>query len=58
MAAMPERMRIALTMFRLEDESQRTIADTLGITVSGVEKLLRRAYAQLHDAAGADRDER
>ena len=58
MAAMPERMRIALTMFRLEDESQRTIADTLGITVSGVEKLLRRAYAQLHAAAGADRDER
>ena len=54
-AAMPERMRTALTMFRLEEESQRTIATTLGITISGVEKLLRRAYAQLHAAAGADR---
>ena len=57
-AAMPERMRTALTMFRLEDQSQRTIAAELGITVSGVEKLLRRAYAQLHAATGADRDAR
>lgn len=55
MAAMPERMRTALTMFRLEEESQKSIAATLGITVSGVEKLLRRAYTQLHAAAGADR---
>lgn len=54
-AAMPERMRTALTMFRIEEQSQRTIAQTLGITVSGVEKLLRRAYAQLHAASVADR---
>ena len=53
-AAMPERMRTALVMFRLEDQSQRTIAAQLSITVSGVEKLLKRAYAQLH-AAAADR---
>ena len=53
-AAMPERMRAALTMFRVEEQSQRTIAVELGISVSGVEKLLRRAYAQLAAAAGAD----
>jgi RNA polymerase sigma-70 factor (ECF subfamily) len=50
MAAMPERMREALRMFRVENQPQRAIADTLGISVSGVEKLLQRAYRQLHDA--------
>jgi RNA polymerase sigma-70 factor (ECF subfamily) len=47
--AMPERMRIALHRFRIEGRSQRAIADELGITVSGVEKLLQRAYRQIHD---------
>lgn len=51
--AMPPRMRDALRLFRIEGASQRAIADTLGITVSGVEKLLKRAYRQvradLHD---------
>lgn len=49
-AAMPERMRTALALFRLEGWTQAKIAEHLGITVSGVEKLLRRAYRQLHDA--------
>ncbi|MET0138317.1 MAG: RNA polymerase sigma factor [Sphingobium sp.] len=46
---MPERMRRALILFRVEEQPQRAIAQTLGITVSGVEKLLRRGYRQLID---------
>lgn len=48
-AAMPERMAAALRMFRVEGCPQRDIAAELGITVSGVEKLLRRAYRQISD---------
>ena len=48
-AAMPDRMATALRMFRIEDRSQREIAQTLGISVSGVEKLLQRAYRQIRD---------
>lgn len=48
-AAMPERMAKALKMFRLERRPQKEIAEELGITVSGVEKLLKRAYRQLLD---------
>jgi RNA polymerase sigma-70 factor (ECF subfamily) len=44
MADMPERMRTALVMFRVEEQPQRAIAERLGISVSGVEKLLQRAY--------------
>lgn len=50
LAAMPERMRTALILFRLNGWTQAKIAEHLGITVSGVEKLLRRAYRQMHDA--------
>ncbi|WP_375393928.1 RNA polymerase sigma factor [uncultured Sphingomonas sp.] len=49
-AEMPERMRSALRLFRFEERPQRDIAAELGITVSGVEKLLRRAYKQISDA--------
>ncbi len=49
LAAMPERMSTALRMFRVERRSQKEIAQALGITVSGVEKLLKRAYRQLFD---------
>lgn len=55
---MPERMRRALILFRVEEQPQKAIAETLGITVSGVEKLLRRGYRQLTEkisALGADR---
>lgn len=58
MDEMPDRMRTALRMFRFDEQPQRTIADTLGISVSGVEKLLRRAYRRIVEAAdddGADR---
>ncbi len=49
LAAMPERMSMAVRMFRIERRPHKEIAQTLGITVSGVEKLLRRAYCQLFD---------
>ena len=60
MDTMPERMRLALRLFRIEEMPQREIAARLGITVSGVEKLLKRAYRLLHDswdAASADQAE-
>jgi RNA polymerase sigma factor (sigma-70 family) len=53
MDAMPERMSAALRMFRIEGHSQKVIAAKLGITVSGVEKLLHRAYRLVHDAGSA-----
>lgn len=55
-ADMPERMRTALMQFRLEGLAQREIAANLGITVSGVEKLLARAYCLLaaENELGAD----
>lgn len=58
-AAMPERMAMALRLFRLEERPQRAIAEQLGISVSGVEKLLQRAYRKIQerlDIAGADSD--
>lgn len=56
-AEMPDRMQLVLRMFRIEELPQRDIALRLGISVSGVEKLLRRAHRQLYDSwdtAGAD----
>lgn len=47
-AVMPERMRTAYLMFRIEALSQREIAGRLCISLSAVEKLLQRAYARLH----------
>lgn len=54
-ATMPERMAHALRLYRIEGRSQRAIADELGISVSGVEKLLQRAYRVIH-ARLADND--
>ena len=54
LAAMPERMRTAWRLFRIEELPQRLIADRLEISVSGVEKLLRRAYARFHHLLEAD----
>lgn len=51
-ADMPERMATALRLFRLEGVSQRAIADRLGISVSGVEKLLQRAYRKIEEGLG------
>jgi RNA polymerase sigma factor (sigma-70 family) len=49
MAAMPQRMSAALRMFRIERRPHKEIASELGITVSGVEKLLKRASRQILD---------
>lgn len=60
-AEMPERTREALHRFRLEGASQRHIAQEMGISVSGVEKLLKRAYRLLEEirfGQGAEDDER
>lgn len=46
---MPERMATALRLFRIEGRPQRDIAEHLEISVSGVEKLLQRAYRKIHD---------
>lgn len=48
LAQMPERMSQALRLYRIEDMPQKQIAQRLGMTVSGVEKLLRRAVKQIH----------
>jgi RNA polymerase sigma factor (sigma-70 family) len=48
-AAMPQRMSSALRMFRIERRPQKEIAQSLGVTVSGVEKLLKRAHRILFE---------
>jgi RNA polymerase sigma factor (sigma-70 family) len=55
--AMPERMSAAFRMFRIGGHSQKSIAARLGITVSGVEKLLHRAYRLVHDAGSETGEE-
>ena len=50
LAAMPERMAAAFRMFRIDELPQKHISEQLGISVSGVEKLLQRAYRQIYDA--------
>lgn len=49
---MPERMAIALRLARIEGRPQRAIAEELGISVSGVEKLLQRAHRKIYDQFG------
>lgn len=55
-AAMPERMRAAYRLFRIEHVPQRDIAAHLNISMSAVEKLLHRAYRHLHRQEDADDD--
>ncbi len=54
LAAMPERMSSALRMYRLEQLPQKEIADRLGMTLSGLEKLLRRAVKEIHTYRSLD----
>ncbi len=54
LAAMPPRMSQALRLYRIEEMPQKQIAERLGITLSGVEKLLRRAVRETHQYKIAD----
>lgn len=44
---MPPRMAAALRLYRIDGMGQRDIAARLGVSVSAVEKLLRKAYRQI-----------
>lgn len=48
LAGLPERVATAFRLYRFEDLPQKAIAERMGITVSGVEKLLHRAYLRIH----------
>jgi len=57
LAGLPDRVATAFRLYRFEDLSQKAIAEQMGITVSGVEKLLHRAYLRIHlqrSNSGAD----
>jgi len=49
---MPERMATALRLSRIEGMPQRAIAEEIGVSVSGVEKLLQRAHRKIYDQFG------
>jgi RNA polymerase sigma-70 factor (ECF subfamily) len=49
LAALPERTVEIFRRFRIDEESQRVIADDLGISLSAVEKHLQRAYRAVAD---------
>lgn len=46
-ASMPDRTAQILKMYRLDGVSQKAIADSLGLSLSAVEKHLQRAYRKL-----------
>ncbi|MEG3151522.1 sigma-70 family RNA polymerase sigma factor [Sphingomonas sp. ZT3P38] len=48
LAKLPERVATAFRLYRFEELSQKAIAERMGISVSGVEKLLHRAYLRVH----------
>ena len=48
LARLPDRVATAFRLYRFEDLPQKAIAERMGITVSGVEKLLHRAYLRIH----------
>lgn len=44
---LPERARVIFVLCRIEGRSHREVANTFGITISGVEKHMRRAIAYI-----------
>ena len=56
LADMPERMRLAYTLFRIDSLPQRAIAERMGVSLSAVEKLLQRAYGRLNAISEAGDD--
>jgi len=53
-AALPERTARIFRLYRYEDMPRRSIADTIGISVSAIEKHLQTAYRALHQLDGAE----
>lgn len=56
---LPERVAMAFRLYRFEELPHKAIAERMGISVSGVEKLLHRAYLRIHahrGSAGGDDD--
>jgi RNA polymerase sigma-70 factor (ECF subfamily) len=47
LAGLPERQRIALSLFHLEDMSQREVAERMGISEDALESLLARGRRSL-----------
>jgi RNA polymerase sigma-70 factor (ECF subfamily) len=47
LARLPDRVATAFRLYRFEELSQKAIAERMEISVSGVEKLLQRAYAKI-----------
>lgn len=56
-AALPDRQRMAVVLHRFEGLDHAHIAETTGWSVSAVESLLVRAYAQLRQQLGQWQDE-
>lgn len=50
LSRLPDRVARAFRMFRLEGLPQKQIAEEMGLSLSGLEKLLQRAYREIHDA--------
>ncbi|TXC72938.1 sigma-70 family RNA polymerase sigma factor [Sphingomonas ginsenosidivorax] len=48
LAGLPDRVATAFRLYRFEDLPQKVIAERMGISISGVEKLLHRAYRRIH----------
>ena len=45
---LPDRVAMAFRLYRFEELPHKAIAERMGISVSGVEKLLHRAYQRIH----------
>jgi RNA polymerase sigma factor (sigma-70 family) len=57
LSEMPERTADILRRYRLEGQSQKVIAEQIGISLSAVEKHLQRAYRVLLELRGGIEDE-
>ena len=53
LARLPDRVATAFRLYRFEELPQKVIAERMNISVSGVEKLLYRAYAKIHLRQGS-----
>lgn len=54
LARLPERDALAFRLFRFEELPQKEIAARLGLSLSAVEKILRRTFRAIHDTGRED----